>query len=643
MFLITKGKYAMEKITMDTKFKDAIKNPMAKDMIEKLFLVLRLPFSIVENGFAGNLRMRSLVSLSAGLFTKKTVQSICDMFNLEKNEILTDEGELKEKWWKEAVIYQIYPRSFYDSNGDGIGDLKGITEKLDYIKELGVTAIWCSPFYDSPNDDNGYDIRDYKKIMAEFGTMEDFDTLLDEIHKRGMKLIVDLVVNHTSDEHEWFRQALQSKDNPYHDYYIWKDATDGGVTPPNNWKSLFRGSAWNYYEHLDQWALHLFSKKQMDLNWENEKMRNDVYEMMNWWLDKGVDGFRMDVINFISKTKGLPEANAFLGVLTGYKGAEYYFYGPHLHEYLHEMRQKTFGNYDVYTVGECGGAGIEMDKMLTADYREELDTVFNFDFLINQGHTNYDEYDYDLYKVMKEFEKFQTRYTNHCWPAVFFENHDNPRIVSKVDKTGAYREDISKICALIQMTLRGVPYVFQGQELSMANVDFTRIEELNDVEAVNTYKELVAKGKDKEKAFKRAKTGTRDNARSPFQWSDSENAGFTTGRPWLKINSDYRRFNAEDEAAREDSVLNFYKKAIALRKSTPALVYGTFSRAENIKAPVYCYYREYKGELYYVELNLGKSVKERPIDVSGAKLQLSTKGKPTEMLRPFEGNIYKVR
>ena len=633
----------MEKITMDTKFKDAIKNPMAKDMIEKLFLVLRLPFSIVENGFAGNLRMRSLVSLSAGLFTKKTVQSICDMFNLEKNEILTDEGELKEKWWKEAVIYQIYPRSFYDSNGDGIGDLKGITEKLDYIKELGVTAIWCSPFYDSPNDDNGYDIRDYKKIMAEFGTMEDFDTLLDEIHKRGMKLIVDLVVNHTSDEHEWFRQALQSKDNPYHDYYIWKDATDGGITPPNNWKSLFRGSAWNYYEHLDQWALHLFSKKQMDLNWENEKMRNDVYEMMNWWLDKGVDGFRMDVINFISKTKGLPEANAFLGVLTGYKGAEYYFYGPHLHEYLHEMRQKTFGNYDVYTVGECGGAGIEMDKMLTADYREELDTVFNFDFLINQGHTNYDEYDYDLYKVMKEFEKFQTRYTNHCWPAVFFENHDNPRIVSKVDKTGAYREDISKICALIQMTLRGVPYVFQGQELSMANVDFTRIEELNDVEAVNTYKELVAKGKDKEKAFKRAKTGTRDNARSPFQWSDSENAGFTTGKPWLKINSDYRRFNAEDEAAREDSVLNFYKKAIALRKSTPALVYGTFSRAENIKAPVYCYYREYKGELYYVELNLGKSVKERPIDVSGAKLLLSTKGKPAEMLRPFEGNIYKVR
>lgn len=633
----------MEKITMDTKFKDAIKNPMAKDMIEKLFLVLRLPFSIVENGFAGNLRMRSLVSLSAGLFTKKTVQSICDMFNLEKNEILTDEGELKEKWWKEAVIYQIYPRSFYDSNGDGIGDLKGITEKLDYIKELGATAIWCSPFYDSPNDDNGYDIRDYKKIMAEFGTMEDFDTLLDEIHKRGMKLIVDLVVNHTSDEHEWFRQALQSKDNPYHDYYIWKDSTDGGITPPNNWKSLFRGSAWNYYEHLDQWALHLFSKKQMDLNWENEKMRNDVYEMMNWWLDKGVDGFRMDVINFISKTKGLPEANAFLGVLTGYKGAEYYFYGPHLHEYLHEMRQKTFGNYDVYTVGECGGAGIEMDKMLTADYREELDTVFNFDFLINQGHTNYDEYDYDLYKVMKEFEKFQTRYTNHCWPAVFFENHDNPRIVSKVDKTGAYREDISKICALIQMTLRGVPYVFQGQELSMANVDFTRIEELNDVEAVNTYKELVAKGKDKEKAFKRAKTGTRDNARSPFQWSDSENAGFTTGKPWLKINSDYRRFNAEDEAAREDSVLNFYKKAIALRKSTPALVYGTFSRAENIKAPVYCYYREYKGELYYVELNLGKSVKERPIDVSGAKLLLSTKGKPAEMLRPFEGNIYKVR
>lgn len=383
--------------------------------------------------------------------------------------------------------------------------MRGITEKLDYLKDLGVSAIWCSPFYDSPNDDNGYDIRDYKKIMADFGTMEDFDTLLEEIHKRDMKLIIDLVVNHTSDEHEWFREALKSKDNPYHDYYIWRDATDKGITPPNNWNSLFKGSAWNYYEHLDQWAMHLWTKKQMDLNWENEKMRQDVYDMMNWWLDKGIDGFRMDVINFISKVHDLPDANAFLGLLTGYKGAEYYFYGPRLHEYLREMRKKTFGNYDVYTVGECGGAGIEMDKMLTADYRKELDTVFNFDFLINQGHTNYEIFDYDLYKVMQEFERFQTGYTNHCWPAVFFENHDNPRIVTKVDKTDAYREDISKICALIQMTLRGVPYIYQGQELSMGNVDFKSIEEIDDVQAVNTYKELVRKGVSKEKAFLRAK------------------------------------------------------------------------------------------------------------------------------------------
>ncbi|MBQ3904779.1 MAG: hypothetical protein II744_07355 [Eubacterium sp.] len=295
---------------------------------------------------------------------------------------------MTEKWWKEAVIYQIYPRSFKDSNGDGIGDLNGIYEKLDYLQELGVTAVWCSPFYDSPNDDNGYDIRDYRKIMDEFGTMEDFDRLLNEMHKRGMKLIVDLVVNHTSDEHEWFKEALKSKDNPYHDYYFWRDATDKGVTPPNNWISLFGGPAWNYYESLDQWAMHLFSKKQMDLNWENENMRNSVYEMMNWWLDKGVDGFRMDVINFISKVKELPEANSFLGLLTGYKGAEFYFYGPRLHEYLREMRERSFGNYDVYTVGECGGAGIEMTKMLTADYRKELDTIFNFDFLINQGHTS---------------------------------------------------------------------------------------------------------------------------------------------------------------------------------------------------------------------------------------------------------------
>lgn len=633
----------MIKITPNTKFKEAAQNPMAKDMLEKLMMAFRLPTSLAEKGIVGNTKFKALTTLSCGLLDKKTVQQICDMFNLEKDSVITDNGELTEKWWKEAVIYQIYPRSFYDSNGDGIGDLNGITEKLDYLQELGVTAIWCSPFYDSPNDDNGYDIRDYKKIMQEFGTMEDFDIMLDEIHKRGMKLIVDLVVNHTSDEHEWFQEALKSKDNPYHDYYIWRDAKDNGITPPNNWLSLFKGPAWNYYEHLDQWAMHLFSKKQMDLNWENEKVRQEVYDMMNWWLDKGIDGFRMDVINFISKTPALPEANSFLGMLTGYKGAEYYFYGPRLHEYLHEMREKTFGRYDVYTVGECGGAGIEMDKMLTADFRGELDTVFNFDFLMNQGHTNYDYYDYDLYKVMQEFERFQTKYTNHCWPAVFFENHDNPRIVTKVDKTDAYREDISKVCALIQMTLRGVPYIYQGQEISMGNVDFSSIDEINDVEAVNTYHELVKKGRSKEKAFFRAKTGTRDNSRSPFQWSDSENAGFTTGTPWLKITSDYRRYNAEDEAKREDSVLNFYKKAIALRKETPALVYGEFKRAENIDAPAFCYYREYKDRLYYVELNLGKKVLPRPIDMQGAKLILSTKGAPSAQLRPFEGNIYRIR
>ncbi len=633
----------MFKITPDTTFKEGARNPMAKDMLEKLLLVFRLPYSLIENGFLGKAKFKMLNTLSGGLIDKRTVSNICEMFNLETGSLVSDKGTLTKKWWKEAVIYQIYPRSFYDSNGDGIGDLRGITQKLDYLQELGVTAIWCSPFYDSPNDDNGYDIRDYKKIMAEFGTMEDFDTLLDEIHKRGMKLIIDLVVNHTSDEHEWFREALKSKDNPYHDYYIWRDATDKGITPPNNWLSLFKGPAWNYYENLNQWAMHLFSKKQMDLNWENEKMRQDVYDMMNWWLDKGIDGFRMDVINFISKHRDLPEANSFLGLLTGYKGAEFYFYGPRLHEYLHEMREKTFGNYDVYTVGECGGAGIEMDKMLTADYREELDTVFNFDFLINQGHTNYDTYDYDLFKVMKEFARFQTGYTNHCWPAVFFENHDNPRIVSKVDKTGAWREDISKVCGLIEMTVRGVPYIYQGQELSMGNVDFTCAEELNDVEAVNTYKELVNKGWKEEKAFRRAKTGTRDNARSPFHWSDSENAGFTTGKPWLKITSDYRRFNVQDETAREDSVLNFYKKAIALRKSTPALVYGEFIEAECTKAPVYCYFREYEGEVYYVELNLGRKNIKRPPVPKNAQLVLSTKGSIEEKLRPFEGNIYKIK
>lgn len=473
--------------------------------------------------------------------------------------------------------------------------------------------------------------------------MDDFDRMLDEIHKRGMKLIIDLVVNHTSDEHQWFKEALKSKDNPYHDYYIWRDATDGGKTPPNNWVSMFSGSAWKYYEHLDQWCLHIFSKKQMDLNWDNEKVRESVYETMNWWLDKGIDGFRMDVINFISKADGLPDGNDFIGKLTGFLGAENYFYGPRLHQYLHEMREKSFGNYDVYTVGECGGAGVEMDKMLTADFRGELDTVFNFDCLVDQGHTVYDDYEYDLYKMMKSIDRFQMRYTNHCWPAVFVENHDIPRIVSRVDRTNTYREEISKVCALIEMTLRGTPYIYQGQEISMGNVKFESIDEMNDIQAVNNYNENVAKGKNKEKYFARALRGTRDNARTPFQWSDTANAGFTTGKPWLKISEDYRRYNAEDEQNRPDSVLNFYKKAIAARKEHKALVYGTFSLAEGIPKPVYCYYRELNGEKYFVELNLGKKTVERPVDVSGVELILSTHSNRNEdVLKPFEGNLYRV-
>ena len=634
----------MIKITPNTTLKEAMVNPMAKDVIEKLMLALRLPTDLPSrNRVLGKIKFKTLTTMTAGLLDKKTVQTICDMLNLEVDEVITDEGELTEKWWKEAIVYQIYPRSFYDSNDDGVGDLRGIIEKLDYLSDLGVTAIWCSPFYDSPNDDNGYDIRDYKKIMDEFGTMDDFDELLSEIHKRDMKLIIDLVVNHTSDEHEWFKEAVKSKENPYHDYYIWRDATDGGTTPPNNWISLFKGPAWNYYENLDQWAMHLFTKKQMDLNWENERVRESIYEMMLWWLDKGIDGFRMDVINFISKQPDLPDANAFLGTLTGYKGAEYYFYGPKLHQYLREMREKTFGNYDVYTVGECGGAGIEMDKMLTADFRGELDTVFNFDFLINQGHTNYDNYEFSLYKAMLEFEKFQTSYTNHCWPAVFFENHDNPRIVAKVDKTGAYREDISKLCALIEMTLRGTPYIYQGQELSMGNGNFESIDEIDDREAIGHYNELIEKGKDPDKAFLRVKRGTRDNARTPFHWSDTANAGFTTGTPWLRISDDYRRYNAEDEMNRPDSVYHFYQAAIKIRKSHKAFVYGTFTKVEDVPAPVFCYFRKYGDEMYYIELNLGKRTQNKPIYTEDMQLILSTKDSVSDKLRAFEGNVYKVQ
>lgn len=629
------------KITRDTKIKDILKTPAGHDIVMKALYSLGIDSTLLTKSPIGAMKISALEKISMGKIDSSFIDSLLGLLNSEPSVPLEDDAPIEKKWWKEAVFYQIYPRSFKDSNGDGIGDLGGIIEKLDYLKDLGVNAIWCSPIYDSPNDDNGYDIRNYLKIMDEFGSMEDFDKLLKEVHNRDMKLIMDLVINHSSDEHEWFQSSVNDPDSPYRDFYIWRDGDEN--TPPNNWQSIFKGGAWNYYPERKQWALHLFSKKQMDFNWENEQLRKKLYEMINWWLEKGVDGFRLDVISFISKAEGLPDGNELIGSMMGINGCEHYFYGPRLHEFLHEMNENTFSKYSAFTVGECQGTGIEMSKLMTGDYRKELDVVFSFDHMDNPGKARFSEYKYDLRPMAKELVKWQLNYGNHCWPTVFFENHDWPRMTSKVCPDGYYRNELSKLLALMQMTFKGTPFVYQGQEIGMTNCDFENIDSFRDVESKNTYNQLLEKGTSEDEALKILLAGSRDQARTPMQWNSSENGGFTTGTPWIEVNKNYSKINVEKELTDDLSVLNFYKKMIELRHSTPALIYGEFALATKKITDVLAYYRIGEGEKYYVEINLTDKKAKRPHDTNGYKLLASNVlTSASGMLTPYEANIYKV-
>lgn len=632
----------MQTITPNTSLAQVIQNPLGRDLLEKVLLNFGFKPEDFERSALSKLKVKALSPLTGGVIKKSTVQMFCDLLNSESNAIIApDDSPITPQWWKEAVFYQIYPRSFKDSNGDGIGDINGIIEKLDYLKDLGVDCIWCSPMYKSPNDDNGYDISDYYDIMDDFGTMADFDRLLSEVHKRGMRLIMDLVVNHTSDEHPWFEAAKQDRHNKYHQYYIWR-RDDGSHTPPNNWESLFSGSAWNYYEAVDSWAMHAFSKKQMDLNWENPAVRHDIYKMINWWLDKGIDGFRMDVINFISKWPSLPDGDPVVGKTLGFCGAEFYFYGPCLHAYLHEMNRNCFGRGDkeYVTVGECGGLGIETAKLTTADTRQELSMVFNFDHLDNPGHMRFDEYQYDLRKAVKTILKWQVEYTNHCWPTLLFENHDNPRVTSKVDPTDTYTPEIAKLCAVMEMTLKGSPFIYQGQELGMTNTHFDSMDDVRDVESINFYNKLVAKGKKPEKALRIINGGSRDHGRTPMQWTAEPGAGFTDGTPWIGINKNAVRLNAADEAKVPDSVLNDFKRLIALRHANPALVYGDFTQLCPEDKNVVCYKRTLDGNTFFVELNLTGKRQNRPYDPVGFERLYSNYHDHRDVLMPFEANVY---
>jgi oligo-1,6-glucosidase len=621
-------------LSKNSRIKDVYANPIGRDVINRVLLQMNISKKVVTNPIVGNLKLKVLPKLSKSQLDEGFVDTLLTLLNTESEIAKADAKPIKKAWWKEAVFYQIYPRSFKDSNGDGIGDLQGIISKLDYIKELGIDAIWLSPIYDSPNDDNGYDIRDYKKIMAEFGTMEDFDLLLSEIHNRNMRLIMDLVVNHTSDEHEWYQKSIHETESKYGDYYIFKDH-------PNNWTSFFSGSAWNYVEEREQYALHLFSKKQMDLNWENEALRHEIHDMVKWWLEKGVDGFRLDVINYISKRNGLPDGNESIGKLMGYHGVEHYFYGPRLHEYLHEMNEKVFSPYNAFSVGETPGTGMEMSKLLTADYRKELDMVFSFDHLETPGHTRFDDYQYDLNYLKNHMINWMESYGNHCQVSLFYENHDNPRMISKINSEPQYRYTLGKLLAIIQLTLRGTPFIYQGQELGMINQNFRSIKDLRDVESLNLYDEL-CQTMNKEEAFAKILAGSRDHARTPMQWDNAQYAGFSSGKPWIMMDEDYKYCNVEAQLQDENSILLFYQKLIKFRKEHKVIYYGDVLFTNQKVRDLFTYYRKDKTETLYIEINLNSVNKKRTKHPKENRLLSNYADESSSILRPYEANIWKI-
>ena len=521
---------------------------------------------------------------------------------------------MERKWWKESVVYQIYPRSFMDSNGDGIGDIKGITSKLDYLKELGIDVIWLSPVYQSPNDDNGYDISDYQTIMQEFGNMEDFDEMLAAAHERGIKIMMDLVVNHTSDEHRWFVESRKSKNNPYRDYYIWRDAKDG--REPNNWGSCFGGSAWQYDETTDMYFLHLFSKKQPDLNWDNKVVRREVFDMMTWWLEKGVDGFRMDVISMISKVPGLPDGPKDKDALYGDFGPSV-INGPHVHDYLKEMRKEVLSKFDTITVGETSGVTVEEAVKYAADDESELNMVFQFEQNDLDGgeHGKWNLNKIYLPDLKAVLNRWQTYLEGKAWNSLYWSNHDQPRIVSRLgNDTEAYRELSAKMLATCLHMMKGTPYIYQGEELGMTNVPFASMDEFRDIESINAYREYTENGIiAPEDMMKYLNYKSRDNARTPMQWSDEENGGFTKGTPWIKINPNYTTINAREQMEREDSVFHYYQQLISLRKKEPVIVYGTFALLMPEDEDIFMYTRTYEQEKLLVICNF--SQKERELEI----------------------------
>lgn len=557
---------------------------------------------------------------------------------------------MNRTWWKESVVYQIYPRSFQDSNGDGIGDIPGILSRLDYLQQLGVDVIWLSPVYESPNDDNGYDISHYQRIMDDFGTLADWEMLLAGLHERKMRLIMDLVVNHSSDEHAWFVESRKSKDNPYRDFYIWRDGKDG--KEPNNWSSIFSGSAWQRDDATGQYYLHLFSKKQPDLNWEHEPLRRNVYDMMTWWLDKGVDGFRMDVINLISKAKEMPDAP---GEQRYNSGGDYFMNGPRIHEYLQEMNREVLSKYDIMTVGETPGVSPEEASLYVGEDRKELNMVFQFELMdIDAGPGGkWNVVPWTLQEFKRIMSKWQTELYGKGWNSLYLNNHDQPRMVSRFGNDTKYRKESAKMLATLLHTLQGTPYIYQGEELGMTNVEFDSIDQYQDIETLNMFKEYREMGRSEADILASIHVKGRDNARTPMQWDATAHGGFTAGTPWLTVNPNYADINAEEAVNDPDSIYHYYRGLIALRKRHEVIVYGEYDLLLQEDERIYAYTRTLGNERLLVVLNffeqpvpfnLPETVRYGSFERLIGNYSEPNNGEPRSLqLRPYEAIVYKLK
>ncbi|MED1864064.1 alpha,alpha-phosphotrehalase [Fictibacillus nanhaiensis] len=558
----------------------------------------------------------------------------------------------KEPWWKRSVVYQIYPKSFNDTTGNGTGDIDGIIEKLDYLKDLGVDVLWLTPIYDSPQRDNGYDIRDYYKIFEDYGTMEDFDRLLQEAHQRDLKIIMDIVVNHTSTEHEWFQQSRSSKDNPYRDFYIWKDSVEG--EEPSNWISKFGGSAWKFDEETGQYYLHLFDVTQADLNWENIEVRQRVYEMMNYWFAKGVDGFRLDVINLISKNQDFPNDD---GSIAPGDGRKFYTDGPRVHEFMQEMNKEVFSKYDVLTVGEMSSTTIDNCVKYTNPDRNELSMTFNFHHL-KVDYPNGEKWsiaDFDFLKLKEILSTWQVEmHRGGGWNALFWCNHDQPRIVSRYGDDGEYRVQSAKMLATTIHMMQGTPYIYQGEEFGMTNPKFTKVDQYRDVESLNMFN-LLKENYTEEEVLEILKHKSRDNSRTPVQWNDSENAGFTTGEPWIPVASNFKEINAEAAIKDEKSIFYHYQKLNKLRKELDVITYSDYQLILEDHPDIFAYVRNADNgdKLLVVNNFYGNSTDfelPKSIDLTGLSAEVlisNYEGTPTDLssfsLRPYESIVFHLK